>query len=209
MFCSPFHSAVLHIVLIALLLHLDSFALDIDGLKSSSLKEREKTVAAIRQERDAAISQLLQLASQKIEPSFRTSTPFQEYPWKDSKHLAILLLGDFRATEAVAVLIDNMEYYNPESKTASLQMRDSSFPAVGALIKIGMPAVDPVVRKLGSYEKECLGRDNCLWILKYILGDKLLRAELEIAIDEANTPEAKANLKQALAQWKRTQKYKR
>jgi len=72
---------------------------------------------------------------------------------------------------------------------------------VASLIKIGMPAVGPVLEKLAGYNENCLGRRLCLVVIKEILSPRLAKARLEIAIEEAKDETARANLKAALQQF--------
>lgn len=173
------------------------------SLKSDNLKYREKGFQAIRKERTELIRQLVELAAEKVEPLPSGDPRFMEYPWRDSKHLAILLLGELRATEGVAVLLDNIEYKNPKSIIVSEYLdKGGWYPAAEALSKIGVPAVEPAIIKLGSYEPKSVGCENCRWILKEILGVRLARLRLQIAIEETRDEAAKKNLTAALPYFK-------
>ena len=122
--------------------------------------------------------------------------------WHSSKHLSILLLGDLQAQESINVLMENIEYRNPKSIVMGRVSPDGLYPAVEALIKIGMPAVEPVINKMASYDKESIARENCIFILQRILGIRLAREKLKIAIEESKDPVFKKNLEKVLPLFK-------
>ena len=168
----------------------------IAGLTTNNRKEREKAAEDIRAQRADLIKQLLEFAGEKVEQHPDNPEPF--YPWHDSKHLAILLLGDLRAVEAIPVLLENLEYENPR-KLWSLVDIGGGHPAAEALSKIGMPAVGPTINKLGAYPPEARVNLVCRWILREILGARLARLRLQIAIEETRDEAVKRNLSAAAA----------
>jgi hypothetical protein len=167
-------------------------------LESAALKDREDAAAAIRNTRSAVVNQLVELAGKKVEAlsSFNPQVP--EYPWHDGKHLAIILLGELRAPEGVPVLQQNLGYTNPKTLYVDEPLEMDWYPAVEALARIGMPAVDPMVARLSEVAPKTKESRQCCWILKEILGVKLARARIEIAIEETKDQTAKGNLKAAL-----------
>ena len=175
------------------------------GLISKDLKEREQAAEAIRNEHTELIKRLIQLAAQKVERRF-PDDPTSSYPWHDSKHLSILLLGDLRAVEAVPVLLENLEYKNPKTIVVWEQLGiGGGYPAAEALSKIGMPAVGPTIDKLGAYPPEARGNLVCSWILREILGVRLARLRLQIAIEETRDEAVRRNLSAALPYFKTDQ----
>jgi len=171
---------------------------DVSGLTAENLKQRENTAEAIRNERAKLIKQLIELAAQEVE-RIHPEDLKSSYPWHDQKHLAILLLGDLRAAEAVSILFENLEYKNPKSLDIDARMDEGAwYPAVEALSKIGMPAIDSVIEKLGIYSEDSQVRRNCCWIIKKVLGVKLGRYKLQLATDETQNETVKKNLKAAL-----------
>jgi hypothetical protein len=172
-------------------------------LKSERLEVREKAAEAIRQERAELIRELIKLAGQKVEPLPSSDPRFTEYPWHDSKHLAILLLGDLRAREAIEVLLENLSYKNPRSLVSGAYLeRGGWYPSVEALSKIGMPAIVPTIGKLATYEQDGLGRQLCCWVINKVLGPRLGKLRIEIAIEETRDATAKKNLEAALGYFK-------
>jgi hypothetical protein len=160
---------------------------------------------AIRQKWSDTISQLIQSASRGVKPLSLSDPENIRYPRHDSKHLSILLLGDIRAVEAVPVLLDNLEYHNPRELAGSYQDVNGLYPAAEALSKIGMPAVGPTIKKLGDYAPNSKGSEICCWILKKILGVRLARLRLQIAIEETRDEAVKKNLSAALPYFKTDQ----
>lgn len=183
--------------------------IDVGGLKAEKIKEREEAAEIILKNHKEMIKQLIDFAAEKVEPLFISRTlKAVEYPWHDSKHLSILLLGDLRAAEAVPILLDNLEYENIKSiDPYRLIGPDEWYPAVEALYKIGIPSVDPVIKKLGTYDKKCVARDNCCFILRAILGTKLALYRLEIAIEETKDLTVKQNLTVVLPYFKTEKEY--
>ena len=192
------------IVMVLLLMGASNIIMvDLGGLKSKDKKERENTANLIRKNQKEMIQKLIEYAGEKVNPISG------EYPHHDSKHLSIILLGDLRAIEAMPVLIDNLEYENTEY-FSTLQYRGmpttaDKYPAVESLIKIGLPAVDPVIKKMASYDKEGLIKNHCVVILNGILDVRLAREKLKISIDESKDPIFKRNLENVLPLFKTKQ----
>lgn len=174
---------------------------DISELEAEKLEDREKAAERIRQNHKNLIRQLIDLASKKTEKSGSKTRLLLPNPY-DSKHLSILLLGDLRATEAIPLLLDNITYLNPKYQTPSYLSAKDKYPAVESLIKIGIPAVQPVIEKLGTYDKASFARKNCCRILKEILGLRLAQLKLQIAIEETKEPTVKQNLTSVLPYFK-------
>ena len=177
----------------------------IAGLTSENRKDREKAVDRIRKERTELIKDLIELAAEEVELLPSSDPIFAQYPWHDSKHLAILLAGDLRAAEAIPILLENLEYRNPRRLWGSSLDKDGWYPAVEALSEIGMPAVGPTITKLGTYPSKSQRRELCCWILKRILGVRLARLRLQIAIEETRDQPVKENLIAALPYFKTEQ----
>jgi len=167
-------------------------------LSATDEKLREGAAKAIRDGQARLVKELIDYAAapaQPLHPDRPTST---ENPWHDSKHLSILLLGDLRASEAVPALLTQLQYINPRELYGSRPDQGGWHPAAEALSKIGMPAVGPTIEKLASLGPRNKSGELCCWILRKILGVKLGRARLQIAIEETRSETAKANLKAAL-----------
>lgn len=175
----------------------------VQQLSAPAMEQRVAAAEIIKQEREHRINDLIQVARRRTEP-LRTRVGDVEvasYHWREDKHLAILLLGDLRASEAIVVLLENIEYMNPRSDVADrLQGPEFWFPAVESLIKIGMPAIDPVVDRLGREDKDGVVRRNCLATVRNILGLELAKTKLQLSIGNASDAAIKKNLSAALAE---------
>jgi hypothetical protein len=175
---------------------IQAYSIDVAGLEAEKREEREMAAEVIRNEHLRLIRCLIKLSAK--EDDFK----FSYYDWHDSKHLAILLLGDMRSTDAIPVLLDNVVYRNPAELAGSYVGIGGLYPAAEALSKIGMPAVGPVIDKLGKYGEQEKGHSICCWIIKEILGPKLGKARLEMAIEETKDDTVKKNLIAALPYFK-------
>ncbi len=171
---------------------------NVQGLRSEDRTDREDVANAIRAARAQLIEDLIQLAKEPGQGVPIPGTQEVAYPWHEPRHLAILLLGDLRASEAVPVLLENLGYKNAREISGGMLDKDAWYPAIEALSKIGMPAVDPTVNKLSQLGPKDKNGELCCWILKKILGAKLARARIQIAIEETQSETAKGNLKTAL-----------
>lgn len=189
-----------------------AYAPGLAGLVSQDMTEREKAYSAMAKERADTIKALMDLAGQQVTPKQLGSGKdiLTENPYHDRKHLAILLLGELRAAEAVPVLMRNIDYVNPRAADGGYALGiPGGYPAVEALIRIGMPSVDAVVKQLRTYKEACEGRRLCCVVLRDILGYNLALARLQMALDQERDEGAKAclsaaatNLKEKMAEEK-------
>ena len=116
------------------------------------------------------------------------------------EYLAIVLLGDIEANKAVPVLLDNLEYKNIYVVySGSYTDPERLYPSAIALTKIGTPVIEPTIKKLSKFNKNEAGHKICCWILKEILGAKLAKASVQIAIDETLNVIEKQNLNDAIS----------
>ena len=167
--------------------------------------EQINAAETIRKNWSDTIQQLISSAARDVKPLSSSDPENIRYPRHDSKHLAILLVGDMRAAQAVPVLLDNLEYPNPREPAGSYPNVDGLYPAVEALSKIGMPAIGPTIQKLGRCPPNSRGSQLCCWIINKVLGAKLGRVSLEMAIEESRDEAVKQNLRAALPYFKTEQ----
>jgi hypothetical protein len=170
------------------------------SLESTDLGERLAAQQAIRTGRRDMIHELMRLAAAKTAPDPTRGVEYglPLYPELEPKHLAIELLGELRAGEAVRVLFGNLRYCNPRVRTFELLTWQHDFPAAVSLMKIGQEALPPAMARLARSEEQ-LERRLCLWIVKTVLGPDLARAALRIEADKEKDPAWKANLEAAIA----------
>ncbi len=80
----------------------------------------------------------------------------QDYEMWDRKLLAVELLGEMRAAEAVDVLLDNLWFR--ASGLVTERALETIYPCVGALIRIGEPSVEGILRRADrQYEEKDIG----------------------------------------------------
>ncbi len=90
------------------------------------------------------------------------------------------LLKEFRASEAVGLLCQNIEYVDPKYPIAggSMQPRELSYPVTAVLESIGNPARKDLIKRLGK-AKWASGKVVLLTTLVNIMGENAVRAEIE------------------------------
>lgn len=163
----------------------------ISDLQSEKLQDRENARKQILENRKVLIEKLIELASEDRPGDAPGAS-------RETKHVAIVLLGDLRATEAVGVLFDNLSYLNfwePwQFKYADI---GDGYPAAQSLVKIGMPAVPGCIERLKSSEDETI-RKNCYWVIREVLGRELGRFIITKAVGAETDPEKRTRLQAAL-----------
>lgn len=164
-------------------------------------ERREAAFREIKRQRQELVAELIRVLRESTaedEPA-RARDP-DRTDWHSNRHLAILLLREFRASAATDVLFENLTYRAPEHLSGSEWTFGKWYPAADALGRIGRPAVRPAIARLALTQDE-EERLCCCWILVKALGGQLARAavELELQREHAHkTPTHKANLEAAL-----------
>jgi hypothetical protein len=169
----------------------------IELLQSAQAERRFAAESRIVQERRSLVRSLVILArsdtrgtpSERDEPLELTSP----------KCLAIRLLGELRAQEAVRSLVQNLAYRVDPTVAGNVGRRGLGawYPAAASLAEIGNPAVPEVLSFLGK-SADPIERHLCVWILVRIDGRDLARFRVEKAIESSRLSEVKANLQAAL-----------
>lgn len=112
--------------------------------------------------------------------------------------VAMYLLGVFRISEGVPILIQKITFRFIPPKTSRSELGPSSFnPAVESLSQIGMPSVRAILKMLPE-ETNPLRRELMVRVLVGVEGHAVTRFRLERAIAKALNAGAKANLQAAL-----------
>jgi hypothetical protein len=111
-------------------------------------------------------------------------------PSFDEKLLAVQLLGEMRAAEAVEVLLDNI-WFCP-SPGVDEKVIEAGFPCVGALIKIGKPSVAGIMARL---DRQYQYRDMGILVMYHVVvrkvqGREASRALLQAELEKARTRQA-------------------
>jgi hypothetical protein len=110
---------------------------------------------------------------------------------------AIVLLGQWRAANAVTTLIEHIDF-QPAGKDPSGGIgRWGPYPAQDALVKIGTPAVNMVLDKLAT-EHNNLRRQLMCAVISDALGKRVADAMLRFRHEEERDPSHRANLDAAI-----------
>ena len=137
------------------------------GLTNADATVRAKAESELKEKRKEMITKLMELAKGSEIPDDTSST----------KELAVILLGEYRATEATNWLVDNIEYQ--VSSITWDMARAAGYPCVRSLASIGVPSLDAIVTRL---EKQCSEKEMKLFatVFQLVDGDDIapLRAEL-------------------------------
>ena len=168
-------------------------------LQAPDRPTRQRARHGIRKQHQELIAALIALAagptSPERRPRGRGEVP--SYPDDEGKDLAIELLGDLRATEAIPVLLDNVKYCNPAALSGEYLPWQFDFPAAVSLAQIGNPSVEPALATLEVTNDE-LERQLCCWIIKEVEGEELAPIVLQLAIGKERYSGSKARLQAAL-----------
>jgi hypothetical protein len=171
----------------------------IDALMSKNPVVRFEGFEAVKKQYKQLVEELIKLASVKFESVPINDPNNSEYIKYYDKYYAIVLLGDIEANKAVPVLLDNLEFKNKYYVFGdSYTDPERLYPSAVALTKIGAYAIRPTIKKLGKYSKNQVGQKICCWILKEVLGAKLAKASIQIAIEETTNVSEKQNLKDTI-----------
>ncbi|MHC4500647.1 MAG: hypothetical protein ACYS21_16235 [Planctomycetota bacterium] len=168
-------------------------------LRSPDEKRREEAAEVIRKQQEQLVAGLVEIAGQEVPAAAAKGVTESEYAQRHSRYLAIGLLGDLRAREAVSVLTASIQFCGADIMVDGgfLELGEV-YPAAGALAKIGMPSIDPTMKKLGMYDEEGLGRKLCCWVINKVLGHRLGKLRVEMAVERARDAKVKKNLESAL-----------
>jgi len=107
-------------------------------------------------------------------------------------------LGYMRAEAAVPELLQNLVYeVKPFATDGGEWGWDYRYPAAGSLLKIGIPALEPLSKRLSKTDNP-LERELCARIVDSMLGDKMAEYWITMQMDSAASEQVKARLKEAL-----------
>ena len=165
----------------------------ISKLQSERVEERVKAREEILESRRLLIDKLIELAGED-----RPGLDEDRTVWGDSKHVSILLLGELRATEGVDVLLDNLTYRNTWDPSGYYPW--AVYPALEALVKIGMRGIPGALERLKTSQDE-RERENCYWLVRGGLGVETGRFAIATAMQDERDPERKSRLEAALKKW--------
>jgi len=163
----------------------------LDGLRSEKVGSRVEARDEAEKTRKAIINRLIEIA--KAEKVGGTS-------FESSKRLAIELLGKYRAEEAVDFLFSILLYEERPTFSWGAVVQENKYPAVGALIKIGIPAAKKAWPHLSSTE-DAKELDLCFWIIVRVYGKDVARLIVEDKLKRATSQPRKRNLEKGLKEY--------
>lgn len=138
-------------------------------------------------QRQKQIDKLLEIAGKKdVDGSFYGTF-----------HLAVMALGELRATQAVWLLSENLTYIYP-NVVCSTEIRDyeAYFPCAESLRLIGEPAIVPMMNIISSSD-DALRRRLAIWVIMEIEGKDQAVCRIDRAAAEEAAGTVKARLKTA------------
>jgi len=174
----------------------------LESLRSPKISERANAYSELwrqRVELVRALMDVLRSASDKD-----STSDDRGRRWQSPKYLAIVLLGEVRAEEAVNLLARNLTWrVAPRYGGSKAFLLQGQFPAAQSLARIGGPAVEEVLRILHTTGNP-LERHICVWTLIQIEGGaraegrEVARFRVQKAIETCRLSDMKANLEEAL-----------
>jgi len=155
---------------------------DVGDIAAKDAKARAAAVARLQEYRRSVIIDLMRILEQTKPGEHAGLTP--ETMKGTPEVSAMLLLGDYRASEAVPALVERIDYRDPRTLvTGRYYTIAESFPAAAALVKIGCPCVTPLVTMLATTDRTKKAHELALWALEEILGKHLAKVRLEDEIE--------------------------
>jgi len=136
--------------------------LDLDvvfvGLQSVDRHLRRAAELAVRLQADYVIRNLQKVAGRGAK---------MELPEANAE-AAILLLGELRAKKAAVGLVEMLKFTIQPAGFAPIRFHAEA-PQIAALIEIGLPSLDPLIRKVASTDDEVI-RERAGIVIDQILG---------------------------------------
>jgi hypothetical protein len=165
----------------------------VDRVRSKAAKVRQAAAEELLAERQRTLKALLVIAEA---PGAKPESLEDLCDENSSPNLAISVLGEMRAPEAVPALINRLAFLDKiggASLTHAFGVAE--VPVAVALVKIGKPAEPAILKAIRQKGPSFFNMR--VWILQEIEGAKMAVALLEDALATEKNEEAKANLAHA------------
>jgi hypothetical protein len=170
----------------------ESVSPPVAGLLAETREQRDAAAAQILSDRKQLVDALIPLVTKKLEPHpRRRDNFFQVLPEHDAKYLAIVILGEMRAVEAIPALLDAADFHHPRFFSGSYRSRGGIYPALEGLRKIGLPAVPALLAHIARQSDDGVVMQNCCWALYWILGGDGIQNALREAAEQADSEGAR------------------
>jgi len=153
-------------------------------LTSPNGHERQVAHSSLRAQRRDTIDALLAAARSA------SADPRLDY----AKVEAIETLGRYRASEACGYLVEEIEYHAPVFVLSPHPL--NGYPAAQSLVRIGNPAIEAILDRLGKRATDKQLRISA-FVIELVDGKELGLARLEIALARAEARLAKGSLSAA------------
>ncbi len=109
---------------------------------------------------------------------------------------AIRLLGEIRSDTSVPLLVNHLTFRVFYKETKRTQGPDDLYPCVGALIAIGLPSLDPLLKKVAATDDELFLR-NAAVVIERMLGPTVGAAYLQERIEREPNADRQRRLRKA------------
>lgn len=169
-------------------------------IRSVHVKERTRGYREFLSARQRTVSTLLGVVGDEeaLEQwSQAARAAGKEDDWRTPRTVAMRLLGDLRAAEAVPILFEQLMYDKPWTTSTDSWTMGDRYAAAAALVKIGTPAVRPGIDRI-KVTKHDLERRACVWILHEVEGVAVTRLRLQHELQIEEKPLFRHRLRLAL-----------
>jgi hypothetical protein len=180
----------------------------VERLRSADAAVRAKAQDEIRSEYNETVQALEALVEETLKDyeEEKVGIAFREGKGYDPKYRpaasAMQLLGDMRAVHAVPLLVRHLDFFCPiREQMLSTGPSPEEIPALGALIKIGLPSVRPVLERHSTEGVPV--PVVAYWLVKGVLGGEgIAEAYLTRAVAEEQDPQKRDRLQLLLKGFK-------
>jgi len=180
----------------------------VERLKSADAAVRAKAQAEIRSAYDETVQALEALVEETLKdyPHETAASDFEEGKGYDPKYRpaasAMQLLGEMRAVHSVPLLVRHLDFFCPiREHMLSTGPSPEEIPAVGALVKIGLPAIGPVLENHGVVGRRASAAT--WWVVEGVLArEGIAEPYLTRAVAEEKDPKKKELLERLLEGFK-------
>lgn len=157
------------------------------ALFSDDQQEQRLALGVMRREHAENIQSLIKLVGQKEVDDSQDGV----------RHLAIRLLGDMRATEAIALLVERLTYLPNRAPYVLEELpREAYYPCAMALINIGDPSTSAVINSI-EWKKDKTTREVAAWVLMQIKGKEEAAQCLQDLANKSHDGRLKPRLQEA------------
>jgi hypothetical protein len=160
----------------------------VESLVSADVGIRSQAYRELSKGRERIVSKLIEIAG---------SDPVGGRQYDSSRRVAITLLGEYRAEEAVDALVRLLLYEEKPSFAFSRDPVSMRYPAALALAKIGVPATQKTIVRLGETQ-DATEVELCVYILYRIYGKDIATTICRESMEAPHGDHRKANFQKAL-----------